>query len=682
MADIVADGIVYEFRADIRDLQAAVNRIDGALVDAGRQAAKTSATMSAAFSSLQSRLAGLEGRIVAFGKSMAIAILAPLAGGAVAGAVVRTIVEFEKLRASLETVTGSADAARDAFDLIKDFASSTPFSVQEATEAFIKLKGLGLDPSIEAMRSYGNTASAMGKSLSQMIEAVADAATGEFERLKEFGIRASSQGDKVTFTFRGVSTTVTKSAAEIEGYLRRIGDVEFAGGMERQAKTLGGALSNLGDAVDSFVDALGEGGLSSAIADVTRKTSDWLSANHDVARSLGDLIGREIRAISNDLATLAKSYELFQQGRYLDAIGFAWAGTREEGLMNMRFGRGTPFGEGDADAFYDATGFRAPARVTVTAGRRGAAAGSGAGSGRGSSDGADEWRTELRRIRDRIAALDLERVSLGLSTEEQEKARVALELYNAARDAGLKIGPEIRAQIEAQSTAYAAAAAALERAKAAQEAANEAVRGFADLSYDVIEGLVTRTRTFGETLDSVTQSLIRMVLQAALLGEGPLGKLFAGGGAGGGILGSVFSSFFGGAGGALGTSGGTGGVLGGLYHTGGTVGAGAAGRFLSADIWANAPRFHGGGVIGPDERAIIGRVGETVLTPAQMAAMSRSRTEVVINAPPGSEVRETRTESVNLERVVIDIIGRAEARGNFDNVRNARYGIGPQKKRY
>jgi hypothetical protein len=35
--------------------------------------------------------------------------------------------------------------------------------VEQITEAFIKLKALGLDPSQEALMSYGNTASAMGK---------------------------------------------------------------------------------------------------------------------------------------------------------------------------------------------------------------------------------------------------------------------------------------------------------------------------------------------------------------------------------------------------------------------------------------------------------------------------------------------------------------------------------------
>jgi phosphotransacetylase len=62
--------------------------------------------------------------------------------------------------------------------------SKTPFSLSKAFKGFIKLKALGLQPSEAAMLSYGNTASAMGENLNQMVEAVADAATGEFERLR------------------------------------------------------------------------------------------------------------------------------------------------------------------------------------------------------------------------------------------------------------------------------------------------------------------------------------------------------------------------------------------------------------------------------------------------------------------------------------------------------------------
>ena len=176
--------------------------------------------------------------------------------------ITNVITKFEKLEASLRTVTGSAKNANIAFSFIQNFASKTPFQLEEVTDAFIKLKALGLNPSEEALTSYGNTATAMGKSLNQMIEAVADATTGEFERLKEFGIKAKSQGDQVTFTFQGVSTTIQKNAEEIEGYLRSIGDLQFAGAMQEQAKTLNVSLSNMKDAFSKLAKAIGDAGLT------------------------------------------------------------------------------------------------------------------------------------------------------------------------------------------------------------------------------------------------------------------------------------------------------------------------------------------------------------------------------------------------------------------------------------
>lgn len=97
---------------------------------------------------------------------------------------------FERLSASLKTVTGSTKAAQEAFTLIEKFAINTPYQLNEIVEAFIRLKALGLDPSEEALTSYGNTASAFSKNMIDFVEAVADATVGEFERLKTFGIKA------------------------------------------------------------------------------------------------------------------------------------------------------------------------------------------------------------------------------------------------------------------------------------------------------------------------------------------------------------------------------------------------------------------------------------------------------------------------------------------------------------
>ena len=171
----------------------------------------------------------------------------------------------EKYKAMLETATGSIDAASEAFDRLTKFAEKTPFSLEQSLKAFITLKNLGLDPSEEAMESYGNTASAMGKDLTQLIEAVADATTGEFERLKEFGIKAKSEGDNVSFTFRGVTKTVGKNSKEIEDFLMNLGETNFAGSMAKQVDTMGGKLSNLGDAWDKLIRRISENGIGTAI---------------------------------------------------------------------------------------------------------------------------------------------------------------------------------------------------------------------------------------------------------------------------------------------------------------------------------------------------------------------------------------------------------------------------------
>ena len=155
--------------------------------------------------------------------------------------------QLDKMSASLKTLTGSTQGARQALSILQDFARDTPYGLEQAVEGFRKLVALGLTPSEEALRSYGNTAAAMGKDLNQMIEAVADASTFEFERLKEFGIKAKQNKDDVEFTFQGTTTVVKKSAADIEQYLLNIGNVNFAGAMADQANTLNGAIASASD---------------------------------------------------------------------------------------------------------------------------------------------------------------------------------------------------------------------------------------------------------------------------------------------------------------------------------------------------------------------------------------------------------------------------------------------------
>lgn len=228
--------------------------------------------------------------------------------------------QFDVLNAGLVTATGSADAAADAFESLQGFASKTPYDLAQTTEAFTKLVNLGLTPSERALNAYGNTAAAMGKDLSQLVEAVADATTGEFERLKEFGIKAKQEGDKVALTFRGVTTNIGNNAKEIENYLISIGENDFGGAMERRMQSLDGLISNLGDEWDKLFLNISQQGVGTAISDgvqvgidaltelnamvASGEAAEYLDAYAGKWSAWGDDIARSIDAVSGYFSNL------------------------------------------------------------------------------------------------------------------------------------------------------------------------------------------------------------------------------------------------------------------------------------------------------------------------------------------------------------------------------------------
>ena len=265
---------------DIADL---LLRIDATTEGLRRELKRAEVSVDGATRGIDRKVKSIDDRFNSLGKTVAragVAIGAAFAGMALAKVTsefTRTNVEAQKLRASLVTVTGSVDEAGKAWSTLEKFAARTPFALNQSVEGFIKMKALGLDPTIGALESFGNTASAMGKDLNQMIEAVADASTSEFERLKEFGIKAKQEGDSVSLTFQGVTTTIGNNSEEIVQYLENIGKVQFAGAMERQMDTLGGAISNLQDSFDGLIRTIGEAGAADEMTKSIRELSDLMS---------------------------------------------------------------------------------------------------------------------------------------------------------------------------------------------------------------------------------------------------------------------------------------------------------------------------------------------------------------------------------------------------------------------
>ena len=130
----------------------------------------------------------------ASGAKKALAGVAAAVAAIGVGKVVKGIVDqyraYEKYNTVLNTYLGSQAKATAELKRLDTLAKKLPQELGDITEAFVLFTSRGLDTSSKGLTAFSNIATANGKSLTQLGEAVADALTGEFERLKEFGIHA------------------------------------------------------------------------------------------------------------------------------------------------------------------------------------------------------------------------------------------------------------------------------------------------------------------------------------------------------------------------------------------------------------------------------------------------------------------------------------------------------------
>lgn len=254
---------------DFRAINAAANSATAAIQNVGKkadasmkQASKSTKDATKELDILGSTATKVGASIAAFFTFQAVANLTKQ--------IIEVTAEYEKFRAVLINTLGSEGAADQALSLISDFAATTNFSVQELTSAFIKLTNSGFQPTKEELTLLADVANSTGKSFDQLTEAILDANTFQFERLKEFGIKAETAGNKIRFTFKGVTTEVAKTSDSVQQYLLGLGKLQgVAGSTAAISATLTGQISNLGDSYDQLLLSIGKqgrGGVSEAIS--------------------------------------------------------------------------------------------------------------------------------------------------------------------------------------------------------------------------------------------------------------------------------------------------------------------------------------------------------------------------------------------------------------------------------
>lgn len=231
---------------------------------------------------------------------------------------VQSNADMETYENTLSIVMKSQEKAAETLAWASEFAAKTPFEIPGVIEATTRLTSYGLEAQ-KVLGITGDMASVMGKDLMQAVEAVADAQTGEVERLKEFGITKGMIEEQAKLL--GMNPINSKGQitdmAAFNTALFSLMEERYAGGMELQSKTFKGMMSNLQDFVGTIGRKLGapifdafKGQLAKVITwleglEESGAIDTWISNVSSAAQTAGGYISTAFTFVKDNWGTIA-----------------------------------------------------------------------------------------------------------------------------------------------------------------------------------------------------------------------------------------------------------------------------------------------------------------------------------------------------------------------------------------
>lgn len=244
---------------------------------------------------IESRFTSLGKSAQRLGRDWSLYVTAPIvAGGALA---VKTAADYERLQVQLEVLVGSAERAERVFGRLTEFASTSPFELNEIVKANNIMLGFGLstERTFSLLQTLGDVSAVSGAKLETLARITGEARaenkllTRDLRQLVNngvpiIGLLADSLGvaENKIFDLASageISFEVLVSALEKSTQQSGL----FARGMEKLSQTLSGLWSNFVDAVDLARNRLGiiigdtfnlKESLRLLIANIERAT-DW-----------------------------------------------------------------------------------------------------------------------------------------------------------------------------------------------------------------------------------------------------------------------------------------------------------------------------------------------------------------------------------------------------------------------
>lgn len=204
------------------------------------------------------------------------------------GAFIEANVEAQKLQAALVGVTGSAQAAAQAYATIQSVAASSVSNSQQLTDAWVRLANVGITPTQESMQGLANLAAQTGQSVDTVANAVAMAMAGHYRGLQQMGIQAEAVGDKLVVSFQGQTQIIDKTSQAIAAYVDALGKAPAAiAAQEAQVSALGGQWDQLKKRVGDFFESFTTG--TSAVTAFVGKAAHVIDELNQINQSGGRL---------------------------------------------------------------------------------------------------------------------------------------------------------------------------------------------------------------------------------------------------------------------------------------------------------------------------------------------------------------------------------------------------------
>jgi tape measure domain-containing protein len=303
----MAEKVIISFEVDNAGAISKINQTKKAI---GEDVPAAAAKAASGFSRLQSTLATVGVAFAALGVARLARTLMDIGGQ-----VIQTGAKFETMAIQMRAVTGSAESAQIAMDWITDFTASTPYQLEQVTNAFVRMKAMGLDPMDGTMQAVADMTSYLGGSMETMNSivlalgksfTVGKMSMEELRMLAERGVPVFDiLAKKLGVTNEKIVEMSSKGQLGRDAIQLLIeGMGELAGGASQSLmESYTGLWSNLQDHITLAMKELSEGGILDAAKDGLRslvgimvdlresgKLAEWGKQVGDALRSLADQI--------------------------------------------------------------------------------------------------------------------------------------------------------------------------------------------------------------------------------------------------------------------------------------------------------------------------------------------------------------------------------------------------------